>query len=55
MSWVDRVIGVIVVLQAIRGRARGALLQLGSLAGVVAGYVVGTSIALPLSSPLPKF
>ena len=52
MSWVDRVIGVIVVIQAIRGRARGALLQLGSLAGVVAGYVAGTIIALPRSSAI---
>jgi len=52
MSWVDRVIGVIVVIQAIRGRARGALLQLGSLAGVVAGYIAGSIIALPLSSAI---
>ncbi len=52
MNWVDWVIGVFVVIQAVRGRSRGALVQVGALAGMVAGYVLGLWIAPALSSAI---
>lgn len=49
MNWVDAVIAVLVVLAALHGRSSGALRQIGSLVGLVAGFVVGTWVAPPLS------
>ncbi|MGB7103811.1 MAG: MarP family serine protease [Acidimicrobiales bacterium] len=50
MSWVDLVIVVIVALSAFRGFAEGAIRQIVSLAGLVAGFLVGTAIAPSLST-----
>jgi hypothetical protein len=52
MSWVDRVIAVIVVFQAVRSRSRGAVVQIGGIAGMVVGYVLGILIAPSVSSTL---
>jgi uncharacterized membrane protein required for colicin V production len=49
VNWVDAVIAVLVVLAALHGRSSGALRQIGSLVGLVAGFVVGTWVAPPLS------
>ena len=45
MGWVDGVVGVIVVVMALRARNRGVLSQLGSFIGLFVGFVVGAMIA----------
>jgi hypothetical protein len=50
MNWVDEVIVVLVVIQAVRGRSRGALVQFGGIAGMVIGYLLGVIIAPSISS-----
>ncbi len=50
MNWVDEVIVVLVVIQAIRGRSRDALVQIGSIAGMIVGYLLGVIIAPSISS-----
>lgn len=49
MSWVDLVVAAMVALGAFRGRASGALRQIGNLIGLAAGFVLGTWIAPPLA------
>jgi uncharacterized membrane protein required for colicin V production len=50
MSWVDLVIVLIVALSALRGFAEGAIRQIVGLAGLVAGFLIGTAIAPSLST-----
>ncbi len=52
VSWVDVVIIVWVALAALRGRALGALTQLLSLVGFVAGLAIGAAIAVPIAGRL---
>lgn len=49
MSWVDGVIAAFVVLAAFRGRATGALRQIGNWVGFATGFIVGTWIAPQLA------
>jgi S1-C subfamily serine protease len=50
MSWVDLVIVFLVVLSALRGFAEGAIRQILGLAGLLAGFLIGVSIAPSLST-----
>jgi S1-C subfamily serine protease len=50
MSWVDLIIVVLVALSALRGFAEGAIRQIVGLAGLVAGFLIGTAIAPSLST-----
>jgi len=52
VSWVDIVIVVWVVLAALRGRSLGALTQLLSLVGFVAGLAIGAVVAVPIAGHL---
>lgn len=52
VSWVDIVIIVWVALAALRGRSLGALTQLLSLVGFVAGLAIGAAIAVPIAGRL---
>ncbi|MCU1364065.1 MAG: serine protease [Acidimicrobiaceae bacterium] len=50
MSWVDLIIVVLVALAALRGFAEGAIRQILGLAGLVAGFLLGTALAPSLST-----
>jgi hypothetical protein len=52
VSWVDLVIIVWVALAALRGRSLGALTQLLSLVGFVAGLAIGAAVAVPIAGRL---
>jgi hypothetical protein len=52
VSWVDIVIVVWVALAALRGRSLGALTQLLSLVGFVAGLAIGAVVAVPIAGHL---
>jgi Trypsin-like peptidase domain/Colicin V production protein len=52
MSWVDIVIIVWVALAALRGRSLGALTQLLSLVGFIAGLAIGAVLAVPIAGRL---
>jgi hypothetical protein len=52
VSWIDVVIVVWVALAALRGRSLGALTQLFSLVGFVAGLAIGAVVAVPLAGRL---
>lgn len=52
MSWVDVVIVGLVVLAAARGFATGALRQLGTVAGLLGGFLAATAVAPSWSSRL---
>lgn len=54
MSWVDIVIIVVVLLAALRGFSEGAISQVAMIAGLGAGFYVGTTIAPSLSHDLTK-
>ena len=49
MSWVDLFIAVTVVAAAFRGRATGALRQVGNLIGLATGFILGTWFAPSLA------
>ena len=49
MSWIDGVIAAAVVLAAFRGRATGALRQVGNWVGFATGFIIGTWCAPPLA------
>ena len=49
MSWIDGVIAAVVVLAAFRGRATGALRQVGNWVGFATGFIIGTWCAPPLA------
>jgi uncharacterized membrane protein required for colicin V production len=52
VSWIDIVIIVWVALAALRGRSLGALTQLLSLVGFVAGLAIGAVVAVPIAGRL---
>lgn len=52
MSWIDGVIAAVVVLAAFRGRATGALRQIGNWVGFATGFILGTWCAPPLAHHL---
>ena len=52
VSWIDIVIIVWVALAALRGRSLGALTQLLSLIGFVAGLAIGAAVAVPIAGRL---
>ena len=52
MSWIDGVIAAVVVLAAFRGRATGALRQVGNWVGFATGFIIGTWCAPPLAHHL---
>jgi S1-C subfamily serine protease len=52
VSWIDGVIAAVVVLAAFRGRATGALRQIGNWVGFATGFILGTWCAPPLAHHL---
>jgi hypothetical protein len=54
VSWVDLVIAALVVLAALRGRARGAIRQLTGWVGFVVGLILGTLVAPSLSTDITR-
>jgi len=52
VSWIDGVIAAVVVLAAFRGRATGALRQIGNWVGFATGFILGTWCAPPLAHQL---
>jgi S1-C subfamily serine protease len=52
MSWIDGVIAAVVVLAAFRGRATGALRQIGNWVGFATGFIIGTWCAPSLAHRL---
>jgi len=52
VSWIDGVIAAVVVLAAFRGRATGALRQVGNWVGFATGFIIGTWCAPSLAHRL---
>ena len=52
MGWIDLILGVLIVLAAVRGLRLGAVMQVASFVGFWAGLALGVAVALAVARPL---